>query len=186
MAWFRCKGLDRETGDRRSRTYWADDENSAIDKASEDGVLVEAITPLPTPPPNERSVRHFFTKVVGTTYKNADGSSRQEIIDMLLTGEKLELENEDDNPVDPNAVAVHSECGQVGYLSRSLAEQVLQGSDQGKRYMVFVKEITGEPPRHGVNLLVIVAEPEATREFISSRMKPICDEALPGYRIELD
>ena len=148
---------------------------------------MESTVLLPKPTPTDRSVTHFFTKVVGVTHKNEDGSSRQDAIESLNPIDKLELENEDDNTVDPNAVAVLSPYGeQVGYLSRALAEEVMHGSEQGKCYAVYVKDITGEPPRLGVNVVVIVVEPGVSNEFINSRLQQICDQVVPGWHIHIE
>ena len=150
----------------------------------EQNVPVDATVVLPNPSPSDRGVRYFFTKVVGVTHENQDGSSRQEAIESLNPADKLELQNEDENPGDANAVAVYSPYGQqVGYLSRALAEDVIHGSEHGKRYVVYVKDITGEAPRLGVNIVVIVADPGISSESINSRLQQICDEALPGWHI---
>ena len=62
-------------------------------------------------------VSQFFSKVAGVSYRNEDGSSRQSIIRRCHIGERLLLKPEPDNPVDPNAVRV---LRQNGELSTSL------------------------------------------------------------------
>jgi len=54
----------------------------------------------------------FYSKVVGVTYDNPDGSSRQAIIARCRLGEQLILEAEPDNQHDPNAVKVLRTNGQ--------------------------------------------------------------------------
>lgn len=128
----------------------------------------------------DAEVRHFFTKVVGVTHRNDDGGSRQRIIQDCRARERLILEHDADNPVDPNAVRVCRENGdQLGFLRAELAEEVLSKSGRGFRYVAFVSEITGgrpDAPTLGVNLLIVVAPPGATdqeaREYIDSQMRP--------------
>ena len=110
-----------------------------------------------------RGVWHFFSKVVGVTYQNPDGSDRQTIIAECEPLERLELVNEGDNPVDANAIAVRrSSGGQLGYMSAALAAEVVARHRKGYRHCAYVTAVTGgEPGRPivGANILVIVAEP---------------------------
>jgi hypothetical protein len=62
---------------------------------------------------------HFFTKVVGVTFKNRDGTRRQTIVKECQVREEVVFVHEDDNPVDPNAIMVCRTNGQqLGYLNR--------------------------------------------------------------------
>jgi hypothetical protein len=105
----------------------------------------------------------MFTKVVGVTKNNPDGRNRQKIIGACCPLEKLKLEHEDDNPVDPNAVAVRRANGQqIGYLSAEIAAEVTRRSEQGYRHGAYITAITGGTKgkaTRGVNLLLIIAEP---------------------------
>jgi hypothetical protein len=77
----------------------------------------------------DKRCTHFFSKVVGVTHRNADGSSCQAIIKRCRLLEKLDLNHEDDNPADPNAARVCRENGeQIGYLREELAEEVVDRS----------------------------------------------------------
>lgn len=71
------------------------------------------------PPSSDWVVKSTYTvKIVGVTFPNRDGSSRQAYILGVQAGEALELRPEPDNPVDPNAVAVYTRSGrQLGYLA---------------------------------------------------------------------
>ena len=63
-------------------------------------------------------IKHFFTKVVGVTHRNDDGTSRQAIIRRCSQLEQLDLVRQKDNPHDPNAMMVCQSSGeQLGYLS---------------------------------------------------------------------
>jgi len=72
------------------------------------------------------SVMVYDTKVVGVSKPNEDGTSRQEIIRKEVEEEdKLTLQEETENPHDPNAVKVLSKSGnQMGYLNREIAQTV--------------------------------------------------------------
>jgi len=67
-----------------------------------------------------RPVRHFHTKVVGVSHENDDGSSRQAIIRKCKPLEKLDLDHDEGNPHDPNAVRVCRENG--GQLGMPLSQ----------------------------------------------------------------
>lgn len=84
--------------------------------------------------------RLISTKVVGVTFED-----RQEVIARLHIGDRVWLEQEPDNPHDPNAVMVTRNNGeQVGYLNKHLAKNLapyfekITGPVRGK-----VKYITG-------------------------------------------
>jgi hypothetical protein len=130
------------------------------------------------------TVKHFFTKVVGVTNKNEDGSSRQTVIARCRPLEKLVLVHEDENPVDSNAIAVRRQNGeQMGYLAAKLAAEVTENDRQGYRYAAFITAITGgneDHPIRGVNLVMIVAEPgvsnQDAQEYIESCVVPEINE----------
>ncbi len=87
----------------------------------------------------------FHTKVAGVTFEG-----RQEIIAVLTSEEPLRLVREPGNVFDPQAVAVMSTHGQVGYLNRELAMRiapVLDGNPTA--YVVHLDEITGRETDSG-------------------------------------
>ncbi|HET6456209.1 MAG TPA: HIRAN domain-containing protein [Armatimonadota bacterium] len=100
----------------------------------------------------------FFTKIVGVSHRNADGSSRQEAISECIPGESLVFAKEKGNPHDPNAIRVlRANRQQLGYLKRELASEVGPRMDDGCRYEVSVAEVTGGSPGKptlGLNILV--------------------------------
>jgi hypothetical protein len=68
---------------------------------------------------------HFYTKIVGITFKNKDGVTREKLIPTCKPFEPLDLVSEPANSYDPNAIAVHKKGGpQLGYLNSSTAEEV--------------------------------------------------------------
>jgi HIRAN domain len=59
--------------------------------------------------------------------------------------ETLELDHEDDNPHDPNAVRVSRKTGeQLGYLRAELAAEIVSKSEHGYQFVVFITDITGD------------------------------------------
>lgn len=59
-----------------------------------------------------------FVEVVGESFDNDDGTSRQEAIQRLRAGDAVDLRLEPDNRFDRRAIAVHTARGQIGYISR--------------------------------------------------------------------
>lgn len=118
--------------------------------------------------------RVFNTKVVGTSAKNPDKSSRQKIIRKYVQpGDQLKLKPEPNNEYDPNAIAVFTSGGrQIGYLSEELAERyVNQFSEKESPIRLVVTEVTGgvgEKRFVGVNVeLEELSTPEERRAAAS-------------------
>lgn len=126
---------------------------------------------FPGPQPAGQLKTEFYSSIAGVSHHNRDGTSRQRIIrQSVRPGDSLGFRFDDDNPVDPLAVAVFAPDGrQLGYLNtrpqgdRGLAEEVRQWVAEGCHVQLTVKEVTGGTrgkPRHGVNIIVQVYEPE--------------------------
>ena len=103
--------------------------------------------------------RTFYTNVAGVTFRNPDGTPRQEIIRDCSQGEWLELIREPDNRHDSNAIAVRRRKSgeQLGYISSDLAFRMAGEMDSGDRFLAWISEITGgtnEFPTRGVNIKV--------------------------------
>ena len=67
------------------------------------------------------------TKVVGTFYHN-----RRMAAGFVQAGDGLDLQRDYDNPVDPNAISVHHEASQIGYLPRDFAQLLAPEMDAGQ------------------------------------------------------
>ncbi|MDF2615438.1 MAG: hypothetical protein K0Q47_93 [Sedimentibacter sp.] len=80
-------------------------------------------------------------RVVGTTHKNPNGTSRQEIISHLTKASKITLVREPDNEYDKNAIAVYANEKQIGYLSSAYAATFAPKIDAGRRFEVNVDTI---------------------------------------------
>ena len=102
-------------------------------------------------------MRSFFTKIVGVSFENENGSSRQDLITELDSVPcSLELRRIFDNPHDENAIAVIDPKGrQLGYLSRNIAEQMAPIIDSGLIVQANAVQVTGGWPLHyGVNIQI--------------------------------
>ena len=96
-------------------------------------------------PGNAATVRHFYTRVVGLPYPNADGTSRREAVTGLRRWERVRLVHRPDNPADANAVAVLrvSDERQLGYLPAAAAADVVVAARGGTRYLALVAQVSG-------------------------------------------
>lgn len=104
-------------------------------------------------------IKDILVKVVGVTFLNSDGSSRQEVIAQIKPLDFVELRREYNNPYDSNAIAVFFENQQVGYVGKEDAKllsvlwdagSVLSavasetGSYEGKNYLHILVSEVGE------------------------------------------
>lgn len=127
-------------------------------------VMAQAVPEKPVAQERSR-VRHWFPNVVGESFDNDDGSSRQKIIRACKPMEQLALVREPNNPHDANAIAVKRQNGQqLGYLPRELAKETISTESHGYRHAVFFYELVGSDDFRykGAKLLMIVGEPGAT------------------------
>ena len=99
----------------------------------------------------------IFTKVVGVSHRNNNGSSRRIIIWRCKAPEELELVPEPDNPFDSNAVAVCRANGeQLGYLNQRLAEDMHRWLGNGQHWVAVLTQIIGtDPTRIGAILALV-------------------------------
>lgn len=132
-------------------------------------------------------VRHFYTKVVGVTFQNDDGSDRQAIIARCSPFETLVAEHED-NPHDPNAMRVCTQGGdQIGHLSREVAADLRRKMQRDFNCAVIATQITGGTARRptlGVNVLVLVAKPGVSQDEIQEYFDSIAPQVLADCRAE--
>ena len=105
-------------------------------------------------------IRSFITKVVGVSYPNDDGSSRQEILSSCLRGEPVGFYWHTFNG-EP-ACAVISDHGQIGYLRADLAAD-LDYEYSGDEYYFSgrISDITGgkDGLHYGCNILLSIYGP---------------------------
>lgn len=114
-----------------------------------------------------KKMRSFYTKVVGVTFNNDDGSGRQEIIRRYCKpGGDLIMAAEPNNPCADHAVAIYvvkrgwfgrTKQYQIGYLSDNsgAAQRVFDHAMGGGAAAVEISDVTGgtrDKPNIGVNI----------------------------------
>ena len=120
-----------------------------------------------TSSPNE-----IYTKIVGVSFQNSNGSDRQEALAHLHSEPlplSLTLKPEPDNPYDPYAIAVLSPKGtQLGYLRQALSYSITKMIEYGYRIDVDLLALTGvkEAMHHrGANIRIRFEEPSFELDF---------------------
>jgi hypothetical protein len=112
------------------------------------------------------------SKVVGVTFDNPDGTSRQEIIARhCAAGMELEVRPEPDNPVQEDALGVwvrtHGLLGskgfQVGYVRSELADEFREMLEDGWQISGHILEVTGGGwgKNFGVNIELHLTPPSS-------------------------
>jgi hypothetical protein len=83
---------------------------------------------------------HFYTKVVGITFKNGDGVVREKLIAGCEQFDFVRLVPEPESPFGKNAIAVHLRDGsQVGYLGSRTAQEISTALRKGRKWLACVK-----------------------------------------------
>jgi len=101
----------------RARTVEPPDNAYAAEDKRFDDAILKAV--------GSKIDKHFYTKLVGITHKNEDGTVRENLIRTCKPFDPLEVVWEPNNPYDPNAIAIHKENGRMlGYLNSRTAEEV--------------------------------------------------------------
>jgi hypothetical protein len=86
----------------------------------------------------------------------------------LAPGRPLELRREPDNEHDPNAIAVHADGAQVGFVPRELAAELAPQLDAGRPWSAIVLRDQRESPRDPRTGVTMLLAPEA----IELRVRP--------------
>jgi hypothetical protein len=153
----------------------------SISKTSpSEAVVRPPVGPVRSAHPVEPAKPGFFTKVVGVSYENKDGTSRQSIIERCRPGEILRLVREPDNPHDTNAVKVLRQNGeQLGYLPGHVVMTGLaRDMDRGNYFRVEVEAITrGGEQILGVNIRIADVPEASDSEAVGSRQVKVINEA---------
>jgi len=86
----------------------------------------------------------FIINVVGVTYSNNDGSSRQNYISKMKLNDNIIIEKEPDNPYDSNAIKVlYGDGLQIGYLPMNKSELITSYINMGYKVSVSLVSING-------------------------------------------
>lgn len=104
--------------------------------------------------------RSFTTKLVGVSFDNQDGSSRQIYIRKHATaGKSILLRAEPDNPYDKNAIGAwipgDTEAVQIGYLDSRLAGEVRRLLERGGNATASITRVVGGTPGYATYGVVI-------------------------------
>ena len=94
--------------------------------------------------------------VVGVTFLNDDGSSRQSIISNCKRDDEIRLVREPENKFDKNAIAIFHKLGQVGYVAKDFAKQMAPDMDYGYSYEGVIANVTGGNDDYVYGLDVVV------------------------------
>lgn len=105
----------------------------------------------------------LHTKIVGVTKRNDEGRGIQKILremsEEYCDGSPLELEHEEDNPYDENAIKVFYEGEHIGYINRDLSEDLVKFVD-ADMVDAEISEITGgeDGKSFGCNIFIRIGE----------------------------
>jgi hypothetical protein len=112
------------------------------------GFLNKALTPKKL----KKKTMLYSTRVVGVSFPNSDGTSRQKIIKKLLEGEKIFLKREPENEYDPNAIKVLTEDKkQIGYIQKELARLLAPRFDRKEKYKSEIMSIACVENEKGID-----------------------------------
>ena len=85
-----------------------------------------------------------YTKLVGVTYDNSDGTNRQVIIARLTTHSLITLSRDYGNLYDPNAISVLNSSGErLGFINKELAAKLAPQMDRGSVIKASIASLTG-------------------------------------------
>jgi len=99
-------------------------------------------------------VQNVKFKVVGVTFANDDGTSRQGLISAMTNNSPVILEREPHNVHDTNAVMVKSIDGQLGYIPKEYAKIIAPMMDGGKKFKAKVDELGYYKSAHYIHITV--------------------------------
>ena len=101
-------------------------------------------------------IKYLNTTVVGVTFANKDGTSRQEIILSCTEGEELEVRHYDDAEF-PSAFGVFKKNGQqLGHISRELADDLYAFYRENPMYAIVTGITGGGKLTYGCNIRLFI------------------------------
>ena len=117
--------------------------------------------------------KSFFTKVVGVTFPNTAGPSRQDIFQDMLgqtnSGQSpnIKLFRDSNNSFDNQAIAVLDEQDQqIGFLSRSVVKTITSVLDSSLPVTATIYQITGGYHKHlGMNIKIVYCPLESNLQI---------------------
>ena len=126
----------------------------------------------------------LHTKIVGVTKRNDCGEKIQDILEEIsdfAEGKLLELEHEEDNPYDKNAIKVFYSNEHIGYINRELASEIAPLVDQEQIEAEICQITGGDGLSYGCNILlrVLPAGEETSPASHSSYSPPTTPPTAP-------
>ena len=79
-------------------------------------------------------------KVVGVSFNNDDGTSRQKLLSKVNKVSEITLVREPNNTYDSGAVAVYADGKQVGYLGTHYASLIAPKLDAGEKFDIQIRD----------------------------------------------
>lgn len=99
-------------------------------------------------------IKNVKLKVVGVTFTNEDGTSRQAIIGELKAGDNITIRREPTNKYDTNAIMVLADKGQIGYIGKDYASIMASMMDYGIQFDVKVAEAGEYKGKNYVSIVI--------------------------------
>lgn len=93
---------------------------------------------------SNQSKNIIHTKIVGVSFCNCDGKSRQDLLKLTLPDDKLTLKRDPYNKYDNNCINVCNQHGFIlGHLSKELAAKLASRMDNNLKLTSRVLAVTG-------------------------------------------
>ncbi|RTK97278.1 MAG: hypothetical protein EKK64_01740 [Neisseriaceae bacterium] len=111
---------------------------------------------------------HIITRVVGVTFPNEDGTSRQHIIrDNCYVGQMVDLIHEEDNPRDKNAIKVCTSDGkQIGYIPKDISSVLVRKSKDFDFYALINN--TGLFKNYYAKVIIFIVDKEDNYDVVQN------------------
>ena len=110
-------------------------------------------------------IKNVKLKVVGVTFVNEDGISRQSIIKELKSSDEVTLRREPTNKYDTNAVAVFTKYGQVGYIGKDYSSIIAPMIDAGAQLEAKIGETGFFKNNHYLSIIINEVGPKDSTEL---------------------
>lgn len=139
---------------------------------------------------NNNKSKKIITKLVGVTYANSDGKSRQTLLSVINTGDSLSLYHNKYNQYDKNCIDVRNKNGEIlGHISKELSAKIAPGIDKNVPYQAKVLNITGGGNlKYGCNIEIsyssdyIISSSHYQSELVFKPVAGICNMSVKSIR----
>lgn len=110
-------------------------------------------------------IKNVKLKVVGVTFINEYGVSRQSIIKELTQCDSIMLRREPTNRYDTNAIMVLTDKGQVGYIGKDYASILAPMMDAGTQFKATIGEIGEYKGNYYLNIIINEVGPKDSTQL---------------------